>query len=475
MHLTEAQTAPAVLPEMTPHRAVVCQLLHALLRTEEEFDAFCIDSFLEIQARFARGMDRPARIDLLLSVADPADVLAQLRQRFHEDPSAQATIEHLLASSLTEDSVQLRAHWEMLETLYTQREGLLAQAKSTEQIDREIVSLKRSVRQQTEIVEGTMLSERYRLVEYIGRGGFARVWRAFDRQAQRSVAVKILHNEDGDVIRRLERFQRGARQMQGLDHPHIVRVLDGPTEQDDLHYFVMEYLPSGDLYRAVLSQKLDRAAGLRAILAVGDALAYSHSRGLVHRDVKPHNILLDEQNEAQLSDFDLVWAPDTTGGTRTSAMGTFLFAAPEEMEDASQVDHRADIYSLAMTTVFVLFGRNLSRRVLDDREGFIATLDAGTSVKELLKQATAPEQESRPATVAAFCQALTAALDSEDNDRVAVAAPEVISAVSAHAEPEPPARVITIRKKFGREEMVPIGGLLLVLLVAGGFLWWLMR
>jgi serine/threonine protein kinase len=237
----------------------------------------------------------------------------------------------------------------------------------------------------------------------------------------------------------------------------------------------MEYLPGGDLHRAVLSQKLDRAAGLRAILAVGDALAYSHSRGLVHRDVKPHNILLDEQNEAQLSDFDLVWAPDTTGGTRTSAMGTFLLAAPEEMEDASQVDHRADIYSLAMTTVFVLFGRNLSRRVLDDREGFIATLDAGTSVKELLKQATAPEQESRPATVAAFCQALTAALDSEDNDRVAVAAPEVISAVSAHAEPEPPARVITIRKKFGREEVVWIGGLLLVLLVAGGILWWLMR
>lgn len=204
--------------------------------------------------------------------------------------------------------------------------------------------------------------------------------------------------------------------MQGLNHPHIVRVLDGPQEENGAHYFVMDYLPAGDLYRAILHKKVERPGGLQAILQIGDALDYAHRRGLVHRDVKPQNILIDETGDARLADFDLVWAQDSTGGTRTTGMGTFLFAAPEEMEDASRVDERADVYSLAMTTVFVLYGRSLPRRVLDTRRSFIGSLDCNQATKDLLLQATAWEPSARPATAWAFCRALSDALLERSED-----------------------------------------------------------
>ena len=98
--------------------------------------------------------------------------------------------------------------------------------------------------------------------------------------------------------------------MLQLDHPHIVRVLDGPAEHNGFHYFVMELMAGGDLFRAVTKSKINRMEALSALLQVGQALSYAHSRGIVHRDIKPQNILLDGHGTARLTDFDLVWAAD---------------------------------------------------------------------------------------------------------------------------------------------------------------------
>src|SRR5262249_49917672 len=142
------------------------------------------------------------------------------------------------------------------------------------------------------------------------------------------VAIKVLHaNLSGDPERR-KRFFRGARVMQRLDHSAVVRVLDPYCEDGGVWYFVMEVIPNGALHDAVLQQRISGSEVLAHVIRVGEALAKAHAGGIVHRDVKPQNILIDEQLEAKLADFDLVGAGDTTGGTRTSAMGTVIYAAP---------------------------------------------------------------------------------------------------------------------------------------------------
>lgn len=387
--------------------------------TDADFNAFCVDYFDGVSQRFAAGMDRLEKANLLLKLATPAELVAALRQHFQKDSSALGTIDQLLAQPRSDAERKARLLWSKLESLYLDREERLQAGQATQEVDKQIVRLKREQRQGSQLAEGEVLGDRYRLIEVIGSGGFAKVWKAFDRRSNRSVAVKILHGDQGSEGNRVERFERGAREMLQLEHPHIVRVLDGPAEHNGFHYFVMELMAGGDLFRAVTKNKIDRMAALSALLQVGQALSYAHSRGIVHRDIKPQNILLDGHGTARLTDFDLVWAADTTGGTRTGAMGTFLFSAPEEMADASRIDQRADVYALGMTTVFVVMGRNLSRDVLDRRLLVIDRLDCPEPVRVLLRQTTAPDPEDRPRTADEFCARLAAALNPLSIDRSA--------------------------------------------------------
>ena len=104
------------------------------------------------------------------------------------------------------------------------------------------------------------------------------------------MAVKVLHSESSDDHLSVARFERGARQMEQLHHPHIVRVLGDPAEQDGFHYFVMEYLGGGDLARATAQGMLRVLDKLRIIIEVGSALHFAHERQLIHRDIKPDKI-----------------------------------------------------------------------------------------------------------------------------------------------------------------------------------------
>src|SRR5262249_16678639 len=141
--------------------------------------------------------------------------------------------------------------------------------------------------------------------------------------------IKVLHtNLAGDPQRR-ERFFRGAQAMMRLTHPAVTRVLAPKGEDDGFYYFVMEFIPGGNLREAVLECRVKRKDTLPLILRIGEALAMAHARGMIHRDVKPSNILIDEDCDTKLTDFDLVNAYDTTGGTRTGALGTVVYAAPE--------------------------------------------------------------------------------------------------------------------------------------------------
>lgn len=149
----------------------------------------------------------------------------------------------------------------------------------------------------------------------------------------------MLHSEHAVDSHRRERFFRGSRVMKGLEHEAIVRVIEPHGEDGGYHYFVMEVASNGDFRQAVLNQRIAKEQVLPLILGVGDALAETHAKGLIHRDVRPANILLDASRLPKLTDFDLVGGgKDTTGGTRTGALGTFVYAAPEMLHRPQDAD-----------------------------------------------------------------------------------------------------------------------------------------
>ncbi len=271
-----------------------------------------------------------------------------------------------------------------------------------------VVQLKRALRAGGQLSTGDRLGGRYKLEEAVGDGGFATVWRAWDTVKKRRVAIKVLHAQHARDRTRRERFVRGARQMAAFDHPHIVPVYEPQAYDDGFRYFVMAWMPGGDLRAVVLDGGLDRARGRQVLLDVAEGLAAAHSRGLIHRDVKPGNILIDVDGRARLSDFDLVRAPDTTGGTRTGGLGTTLFAAPEAFTQAKDADERADVYGLGMTAAFILRGGPLPGWVLRKPEKLIDELDCSPALKAALHKAVEFEPGDRWESVAAFVEALDA-------------------------------------------------------------------
>jgi serine/threonine protein kinase/nucleoside phosphorylase len=284
-----------------------------------------------------------------------------------------------------------------LEGARARKTRLQASSVNISQVDLEILSLRRQLREGGQLRAGDSLgNDRYLLIEAIGRGGFGNIWKAHDQATQTLVAVKVLHtNLSGDLERR-ERFFRGARRMAELQHPAVVRVLEQHGEDGGFHYFVMEYVVGGNLRQAVLRGAVTPDKIVPIILRVGEALALGHSKGIIHRDVKPANILLDEQGHPLLTDFDLVGAADTTGGTRTGAMGTLVYAAPECLERPQDADARADVYGLGMTTLFGFHGADLPfHQIMRSPESFLSQLPCPPLLKSVLHRATSLERSER--------------------------------------------------------------------------------
>lgn len=281
----------------------------------------------------------------------------------------------------------------------------------------EVVRIKRALRQGGELLPGDVLGGRYRLGYSIGKGGFASVWKAVDRSTGHIVAVKVLHQDLARDTTRRERFLRGAKQMRGLEHPCIAVVHEIPLPDDGLYYFAMEYVPGGDLRGAILERRLPVAESMKILLAVCDAVEFSHRKGVVHRDIKPANILLTSEGRPKLTDFDLVRAADTTGGTRTGALGTFIYTAPETLDNASTVTVSADVFSLGMTTLFCIFGGELPGIAFRRPEQFVDRLDCPERLKRLILRAVHDDPSSRYPTVADLKLAIESVISGRDDER----------------------------------------------------------
>lgn len=337
---------------------------------------------------------------------------------------------------------------EKLEATKVRRQRLRDHGRDTTDLDREILDLKRQLREGGQLRAGDSLgyNDRYELLDLLGRGGFASVWLAYDNQRGGNVAIKVLHsNLAGDRVR-LDRFKRGARIMAELQHEAVVRVLEPYGEDGGWHYFVMEFVDGIDLHRAVIESRLPAERAIPAILIVGEALASAHAKGIVHRDVKPANILLDKAGAPKITDFDLVAAKETTGGTRTGALGTFLFTAPEQMHSAKDVDARADVYGLGMTAIFCLHGRALPAIVVRRPESVIEELSCDEAIKLVLSAAVEFEPDDRFATAQQFCEALHEAATRKTAPR-AVELRKALSRVASDQQEE----IHWLRAEFDRQ------------------------
>ncbi|MEX2212957.1 MAG: bifunctional serine/threonine protein kinase/MFS transporter [Phycisphaeraceae bacterium] len=214
------------------------------------------------------------------------------------------------------------------------------------------------------------------IIELLGQGGMGAVYKAKQRGLDRVIALKILPPDLSETPGFAERFTREARALARLNHPNIVSVFDfGRTDAlreadkaaeaaspaKGLFYFIMEFIDGTNLRQAIRAKAMASAEALAIVPQVCDALQYAHEEGIVHRDIKPENILIDKRGKVKIADFGLAKlieaAPDDITLTREGGtMGTPHYMAPEQLERAHEVDHRADIYSLGVVFYEMLTG-----------------------------------------------------------------------------------------------------------------------
>jgi serine/threonine protein kinase len=207
-----------------------------------------------------------------------------------------------------------------------------------------------------------VLAGRYELQEVIASGGMATVWRARDQVLTRTVAVKILHDHLAEDQPFLERFRREAIAAAGLNHPHVVSIYDtGEMESPDslCHYIVMEHCGRGTLGTLLRDDgpfPSSRVAGVGA--TVCDALDYAHSKGIVHRDVKPANVLIGDDGLLKVGDFGIAKAIAEKHDITTTGkiMGTVAYISPEYATD-QELDSRSDVYSLGVVLYELAVGK----------------------------------------------------------------------------------------------------------------------
>src|SRR3954454_3062125 len=206
------------------------------------------------------------------------------------------------------------------------------------------------------ITRDTVIDERYRVLNRIGSGGMADVYCAEDLQLGRRVALKLLYRRFAEDQEFVERFRREASSAAGLQHPNVVQVYDR-GEWDDTYYIAMEFLEGRSLKQIIREEgPLDPERAIDIVIQVLRAERFAHKRGVVHRDIKPHNVIVDAEGRANVTDFGIARAGASDMTETGSILGTAQYLSPEQAQ-GHPVSARSDLYSTGILLYECLTGR----------------------------------------------------------------------------------------------------------------------
>ena len=321
---------------------------------------------------------------------------------------------------------------------------------------------------------GDLIADRYELEELVGTGGMSTVFRAHDRQLERRVAIKILHEHYAGDPEYLERFRREARAVAQLSHPNIVTVIDR-GDDEGRQYIVFEHVEGENLKELVQREgSLPVRQALELALAVADGLAFAHDHGLVHRDVKPQNVLLSNEGEVKVTDFGIARSLHVEHGVTLTGtvLGTGEYLAPEQA-GGKPVSPATDVYSLGVVLWELLAGD-----VPFAGENFVAVAlrhvnepppglrdrrpDVSPRLEAAVDRALAKDPARRFSSMAAFAKELRACLAEAEGGGPALFADAERTLITPPAPAPSPAPV---RRRRSRRR--PLAWILLALVVAG--------
>lgn len=292
---------------------------------------------------------------------------------------------------------------------------------------------------------GTVLSGRYRIEAKLGSGGMSTVYLARDETLDRQVAIKMMHREISEQPDQLERFNQEARSVAKVSHPNVVTVIDA-GEDSGRPYIVLEYVEGETLKQRIQRQgRLDAREATAIAVEIGRGLAVAHARRLVHRDIKPQNVLLEKGGRAKLTDFGISRQLEQDGMTATGrVVGTTDYVSPEQALGKA-VDPRSDIYSLGIVLFEMLTGKvpfeaesqvgvamkHVTEDIPDVQE---LRPDISAALALTIDRATAKNPDERYPHIGAMVEDLETALEVE-TARAGGASGEVTSILDAVPEP----------------------------------------
>jgi hypothetical protein len=332
---------------------------------------------------------------------------------------------------------------------------------------------------------GQLLAGRYELQDIAGSGGMSSVYKARDTVLERMVAIKILHDHFSNDPEYVERFRREARALAQLNHPNIVTVIDR-GEFEGRQFIVFEHVDGETLKELVDREgQLPVDEALALVHQVARGLAFAHEHGVVHRDVKPQNILIDEEGVAKVTDFGIARSLEPADGlTETGTLlGTSEYIAPEQAS-GHRVDERSDQYSLAAVLYELLAGEppysgenfmavammHIQRPIPSVRD---VRPDVSPRLDAIIARAMAKRPEDRFPTTEAMMAALEAARASTDSIPPPLTRPEEGATESIPVPGPLPPHIGRPRRRFPLPIMiglvvVGVAALVLALVIAGG-------
>ena len=272
----------------------------------------------------------------------------------------------------------------------------------------------------------TVIDGRYRVIKRLGSGGMADVYCAQDQQLGRQVAVKLLYRHFAEDEQFVERFRREASSAAGLQHPNIVGIYDR-GEWNGTYYIAMEYI-EGRTLKDVIRERgpAPPEAAVDIVLQILRAARFAHQRGIVHRDIKPHNVLIDDDGRVKVTDFGIARAGASDMTETGLIMGTSQYLSPEQAQ-GKPVDARSDLYSIGIVLYEMLTGR--------------VPFDAESPVAVALKQvseAPVPPRQLNPEIPPSLDAVVLRALAKDPARRFADADEFIAALQSGHLEPPPP-------------------------------------